>query len=331
MTHQKAPGRPACLTQPRRARTRTHACDPGVASSDPTGGVSKFTHNSTAAPAGAPVETQKTRETGLVSDRVYTRQTTAARAAEDGRRRDPPGTTPSRGPERVRRGASAALLPRQGPAAGRSLVLGRSPRVLRSCAVDPGAKAPVRGRHHGVGKADRSTESGQTGRGVAHHTGQRGTPERQAAGHNQGTGTGAEQQQPPAGANPESAHNTQRTTAQEKVPGNTQPTHHKPRPGLAGCRRSAHTDAQTYSNTSASNGRAQPKPQTKHTPTPHTPARNGGLQAEGTCKHTHPNTPNQEWGAQQKSEPKHRHQKPHTVRKSVFPCLKVSFTCFRDA
>ena len=52
-------------------------------------------------------------------------------------------------------------------------------------------------RHHGVGKADRSTESDRTGRGTAHHAGPPGTPEGHAARHNQGTRTGAKQQQPP--------------------------------------------------------------------------------------------------------------------------------------
>ena len=103
-----------------------------------------------------------------------------------------------------------------------SPVLGRPPRALRSHPVKPGAQAPGGGeRHHGVGKADRSTESDRTVRGAAHHAGPRGTPERHAAGHNQGTRTGAKQQQPPGAANPESAHNTQRTTAQEQMPSNT--------------------------------------------------------------------------------------------------------------
>ena len=76
-------------------------------------------------------------------------------------------------------------------------------------------------RHHAVGKANRSTESDRTGRGAAHHAGPRGTPERHAAGYNKGTRTGAKQRQPPGAANPESAHNTQRTTARGQVPSNT--------------------------------------------------------------------------------------------------------------
>ena len=96
--------------------------------------------------------------------------------------------------------------------------------------VAGGASSRGGERHHGVGKADQSTESDRTGRGAAHHAGPRGTPERHGAGHNQGTRTGAKQRRPPGATNPESAHNTQRTTAHEQVPSNSQPTHHKPQP-----------------------------------------------------------------------------------------------------
>ena len=58
--------------------------------------------------------------------------------------------------------------------------------------------------HHGIRKAVRCTESDVTGRRAAHHAGPGGTPERHA---------GAKQQRPPAATNPESAHNTQRATA----------------------------------------------------------------------------------------------------------------------
>ena len=126
-------------------------------------------------------------------------------------------TTPSRGPERVRRGATPAPLPRQGQAAGTmSPVLSRPPCAPRSHPVKPGAQAPEMGKG--------TTASGKpTGapRATGPDEGPRGEPERHAAGHNQGTRTGAKQQRPPGAANPESAHNTQRTTAQEQVPSNT--------------------------------------------------------------------------------------------------------------
>ena len=99
-------------------------------------------------------------------------------------------------------------------------------RPASTCPAQPSSKAggasPRAGeRHHGVRKTNRSIGIDRTGRRAGHHAGPRGTPGRHAAGHNQGTQTGAKQQRPPGAANPESAHNTQRTTAREQVPSNT--------------------------------------------------------------------------------------------------------------
>ena len=87
-------------------------------------------------------------------------------------------------------------------------------RPASACPALPPSKAgganPRLGeRHHGVRKADRSTESDRNGRGAAHHAEPGGTPERHAASDNQGTLTGAKQQWAPGAANQESAHNTQ--------------------------------------------------------------------------------------------------------------------------
>ena len=143
-------GQPARPGQEKHAHTR--ARDPGVASSDPKGDVLPSTRNTPGAPAESPVITRTVWETGNVSDRVHTRQTTAAHTAQDQNRRDPPGTTPSRGPERVRRGARPAPVPRQGPAAGtKSPVLGRPPRAPRGHPVRPEATAP------GVGEGTMAT------------------------------------------------------------------------------------------------------------------------------------------------------------------------------
>ena len=202
-----------------------------MASSDPKGALSASTQNSPGAPAESPVKRRTVRETGRVSDRVHTRRTTAAHAAQDQSRRDPPGTTPSRGPEQVRRGVRPAPLPRQGPAAGTmSLALGPPPHAPRSHPVKPGATAP------GVGKG--TTAMGKptgaprvTGPDKERRTsaGPRGTPERHAAGHNHGTRTGAKQQRPPGAANPGSAHNTRRTAARDRMPRTGRP----PRPHTA--------------------------------------------------------------------------------------------------
>ena len=236
-----------------------------MVSSDPKGAMSASTPNSSGAPAESPVERRAVRETGRVSDRVHTRQTTAAHTAQDGRRRDPPGTTPSQGPERVRHGASPAPLSRQQQAVGtKSPVLGRPPPAPRSRPVNQGAQAPGLGKGTTAsGKptgAQRATGLDETRRT---NSGPRGTPERHAAGHNQGTRTGAKQQRPPGAANPGSAHNPQRTKAHEQVPGKNEPTHQNP--ARKGSVQAVGAHQQTHANTPARSGGAQPNPEPKHT------------------------------------------------------------------
>ena len=202
-----------------------------MASSDPKGAMSASTRNRPSAPAESAFERRTVRETGRVSDRVHTRDTTSAHAAQDRSRRDPPGTTPSRGPERVRRGARPAPLPGQGPAAGtRSPVVGRPPRAPRRHPVKLGATAPWGGRGTtatgkltGASRATRTAEERRT------NVGPRGTPERHVINHNHGTRTGAKPQRPPGAANPGSARNKRRTAARDKVPRTAGP----PRPHTA--------------------------------------------------------------------------------------------------
>ena len=220
--HQNAPGRPARPTRPGQMSTRTQARDPVVASSDPQGEVSASTRNSPGAPAQSPVERQTVRETGRVSNRVHTRQ-------------PPKRTQPKTNAGRTRQGqphrgapkgydAEEPSAPASAGASGRHNEPGS--RQASACPAQPptkavGASPRGRERHHGVRKADRSTKSDRTGRGAAHHTGPRGTPERHAASQNQGTRTDAKQRCPPGAANPESAQNTQPTTARGQVPSNT--------------------------------------------------------------------------------------------------------------
>ena len=220
--HHNAPRRPARSNRPGRTSTRTDARDPGVASSDPQGEVSASTGNSPGAPAQSPVEQRTVRETGRVSDRFHTRQ-------------PPQRTQPETGAGGTRQGQPHRGAPKgydaeraQRPCLGggqRQAQLARFSaglRVPRAASQQSRGPSPWDGeRHHGVGKADRSTESNRTERGAAHHAGPRGTPERHAAGHNRGTRTGAKPQRPPGATNPESAHNTHRTTAQEQVHSNT--------------------------------------------------------------------------------------------------------------
>ena len=193
--HQNAPRRPACPTRPRRARTHTHAEPRRGVFRPKRGGVSVHTKQH-GAPAESPVERRTVRKTGRVSDRVHTRRTTAAHAAQDRSWRDPPGTTPSRGPEQVRHGAGPAPLPRRGPAANTmSPVLSRPPRAQRSHPVMPGATAPgvgegtmATGKPTGAPRATGPDEERRT------NAGPRGMPDRHAAGHNHGTRTGAKPQ-----------------------------------------------------------------------------------------------------------------------------------------
>ena len=167
-------------------------------------------------------------------------------------------------------------------------------RLDSACPEQPPSKAggasPRGGeRHHSIGKANRSTESDRTGRGAAHHAGPPGSPERHAAGYNQGTRTGAKQQRPPGAADGGSEHNTQRTTGPVQVPDNTKPAHHKPQPGVAGYKRGAHTGTHTPRRPSQEWRGATETRAEAHTSTPRTPVRNGGLQAKRAQKH--PQTP----------------------------------------
>ena len=129
----------------------------------------------------------------------------------------------------VQRQARPAPLPRQGPAAGtKSLVLGRPPRAPRSHPVKPGAGAvgegtTATGKPTGAPRATGPDEARRT------NAGPRGTPERHAASDNHGT-------RPPGAANPGSAHNTQRTTAREKVPGTAGPQRPHTAPTASGKR-----------------------------------------------------------------------------------------------
>ena len=163
-------------------------------------------------------------ETGRVSDRVHTRSTHHRRARSprrtpEGPARDNPIVRPGTGTTRTK-----PSVPASAGASGRHHDPGSQP--ASTCPAQPpnksgGESSRVGKRHQGVEKANQSTESDRTRQGAAHHAGPQGRPERHAAGHNQGTRTGAKQQRPPGAANPESARNSQQTTAREQVPGST--------------------------------------------------------------------------------------------------------------
>ena len=82
-------------------------------------------------------------------------------------------------------------------------------------------------------------------------------------------------------------------------------------PGVAGYKRSAHTNKHTHPNTPARSDGAQPRPQPKHTHPHRTPQPGvaGSKRSAHTNTHTHPNTRARSGGAQPKPEPKHTN--PH--------------------
>ena len=147
------------------------------------------------------------------------RSARSPRPTSEGPARDNPVAGPQTGTTQ-----SNLSAPARTGASGRRNEPGSRP-ASACCAQLPsrsGGESPWGGEgRHSVGSAGWSTESDRTGRGATHHAGPRRTPERHGASRNQGARTDAKQQRPPGAANPDSAHNTQRTTAQEQVPGNT--------------------------------------------------------------------------------------------------------------
>ena len=113
-----------------------------------------------------------------------------------------------------------------------------------------------------------------------------------------------------------SAHTNAHTQTPQPKNGGAQPkpepkhTHPSltPQPGVARYRRSGHTNTDTPEHPrqewrSAAETRAQ-----SHTPTPHTPARTGGVQAESANKHAHiPATQPGVAGRSRNPKPKHTH------------------------
>ena len=217
--HQNAPGRPASPIRPGRTSTCTHARDRGGASSDPQWVVSASKRNSPRAQAES-----------LSNDRGYRKTDASVTGSTHANHRSARSPRPT--PERPAKGnqiagprthttRSAPSAPASAGASGRHNEPASQPAsaCLAQRPSKAGGASPRGGeRHHGVAKPHRSTDSGQTGGCAAHHAGPRGTPDRHAAGHNQGTRTGPKQQRPPGAANPESAHNTQRTKARGQVP-----------------------------------------------------------------------------------------------------------------
>ena len=147
-TKTRLGGRPA---RPRQeGHAQAHTRDPSVASSAPREAVSASIQNSPGAAAGSPVDRREVRETRRVSDRGVTRQ-------------PPPRTQPKTNAGGTRQGQ-----PHRG-AANRYDAEHKEPgsRPASTCSAQPpsktgGSSPHARKSHHGVGKADQSTESDRT-------------------------------------------------------------------------------------------------------------------------------------------------------------------------
>ena len=125
--------------------------------------------------------------------------------------------------------------------------------------TSPGSPSPWGGEgHHSVGKANLSTESNKTGRGAANNAGLRGTPERHAAAHKQGTTTDAKQQRF-RGPQTREAHTTRTQPRQGSTCQATANPHtktHARNSGVQAEREHKHR----HPNAPATIGRVQPKP-----------------------------------------------------------------------
>ena len=299
---QDAPGRPARPTRQGRTSTRTHARDPGVASSHPRGEVTASTQNSPGAPAESPVERRTVRETGRVSDRVHTRKPSQPTQPKTDARGTRQGQPHRWAPKRVKRGASPAPLPRREPEAGTMSPLpGRPPRAPRSHPVKPGAQTPGVGngtmasrKPTGAPRGTGPDEEQRTTRG--HQARQRGTP----------LATTKAQGQVPSN----NGHRVPQTRAASTT--RNEPRHQNrcqatPDPHTTNASQEwqgtsrARTQAHTHPGTPARSGGAQPKPEPKRTH-PHRTSQPG---VAGYKRSAHTNThkpqhPNQEWrrGAQ---------------------------------
>ena len=164
-----------------------------MVSSDPLGEVSASTRNSCGALSESSVERQTVREIGRVSDRVHTRQPHSPGPTPESPARENPIAVPRTGTTRSEPSAPASVgassRHNEAVTPPASACLAQRPHKAEGASPRGGE------RHHGVREANWSTESDQTERGAAHHAGLRGTPERHAAGHHQGTRTGAKQHQ----------------------------------------------------------------------------------------------------------------------------------------
>ena len=309
--HHIAPERPARPTRPSRARARTNARDLGVVSSDSQGEVLASTRNSSVhrpSPPSKDGRYGKPDASVTGSTHANYRSARSPRTTLEEPARDNPIAKPRTGTTRSERRAPALAGP-----SSRHKEPGSWPAW--TCPAQPpsksgGASPWDEKRHHGVGKANRSTDSNRTGRGAAHQRGAtrlarescrqpkpRHTDRCQAT-----TATGCRK----PGQRPQHATNHGTGTGARQHPTYT-PTPHTPARsgGVKGERAHKHTHTPTPQPEVAGRSR-NPSPST-HTHTAHPSQEWRGTSRAGTQTHTHPDTPAKSGGAQPKAEPKHTH------------------------
>ena len=337
------PGGPPSPTRPRRARTRTrtHARDPGVASSVPKGAVSPSTQNSPGAPAESPVKRWMVPETGRVGDRVHTRKEPQARSPRltpQGPARDNPIAGPRTGRTRNKPRAPAPVgasgrhkEPSSWPASVKPPGWGKAPRRPKSqpkygerpdrtrCGAPTRrqqarqrGRPPAATKAHGQMRSNNShrvpqTQTTRTTRKEPRHRHRcQGTP-------NPHTTNPSQEWRGTSGARtkthtPQHPSQEWRGAAQNQ----TQARTHKQcttQQGVAGYKRRAHTNAHTPTSQPGVVGRSRiPRPNT-HAHYAHPSQEWRGTSRGRTKAHTPPITPARSNRAQPNPEPKRTH--PH--------------------
>ena len=197
------------------------------------------------------------------------RSACSPRPTPEGPARDNPIAGPRTGTTR-----SEPSAPATAGTSGRQKEPGSRP--ASACPAQPpskagGASPRGRERHHGVGGADRSTERDRTGQGAAHQSGAT-RHAREARRRPQPRHTDRCQATTATGCR-KTGRRAQHATNHGTGTGATQHQTNTPRHPSQEWQCAAETRAQA------------------HTPTPHTPARSGGVQAESAHKHAHTPTP----------------------------------------
>ena len=225
------------------------------------------------------------------------RRARSPRPRPEGPARDNPIAVPRTGTTRRKPSAPASA-----GASGRHKEPGSRP--ASACPAQPpsksgGASPRVGGRHHGVGKTDRSTESDRTRRGSAHQRGAtwhpreaRCRPERRHTDRCQAT-TATGCRKPGHGAQHATDHGTGTGAGQH-------PTHTPETPARSGGVQAEHAHRHTHTPTSQ-HGVAEPS--RNPSPSTHTHTTNPSQEWRGTGEahtqtHTHPNTPTRSGGVQ---------------------------------